>query len=46
VALRIPGVGDPLEQANLDKHPESGRQRGSRDVEVAGELTEAPHPEE
>ena len=43
VALGIPGVRNPLEKARVDKHPQPGRERGPRNVEVARELTEAPH---
>ena len=46
MALGIPRIGDPLKKARVDQHPQPGRERGPRDVEVARELTEAAHPEE
>ena len=44
VALGIPRIGDPLDEPTSTTHPQPGRERGPRDVEVARELTEAAHP--
>lgn len=46
VPFGIAGVGDAVEKADVDEHPQPRRQGGARDVEVAGELAEALHPEE
>ena len=46
VALWIPRIGYPVEQAHVDEHPQPRRERRPRDVEVARELTEALHTEE
>ena len=46
VAVGLAGVRDPIEEAHVDEHPQSRRERGPWDAEVARELAEAPDSEE